>query len=593
MTKSTIANRLNNVVANSFWFTKPLSAYQCDASGIVAVSRPELVDMVRMYVEPLRQHFSSACSRIGLISSGPSYELDTSSFEAFARPLWGLAPVWAGSDDMVDYAKLYRQGIIAGTDPNHEEYWGTCRDNDQKFVEMAAIAYALMLAPEVLWEPLPERAKANVAAWLGQINSHEVWNNNWLFFPVLVNLSLRRLGRPWSPMVTERALAGIEDCYYGDGWYTDGPADGVNANTDYYNPFAYHFYGIIYAMFAREFDPARSARFSERAARFERDFRTWFSDRGESIAYGRSLTYRFAQSAFYSIAALAVTRGLDLDIDARMAKSIVVRNLKAWEQLPTTDGAGILQIGYHYPNLHMAEGYNAPGSPMWSFKAFALLAISADDAFWADGLMTLGLRDGVYASVGSTMLVQRAAGEATLYTGGRTKPRRFAHCEEKYCKFAYSSCWGFSVAISPYSLKEAAPDSMLAFEVDGLIRVRGASESVLVEAGELVSSWSPCAGIRVTTRIVPHDGMHERIHVIESDVDCVAYDCGFAVPAESLADAEGVCEVFCGNEGLCGETFSFRTEPNTNLMAPKTVIHSVRYEIPRGISTVVTLVRER
>lgn len=43
----------------------------------------------------------------------------------------------------------------------------------------------------------------------------------------------------------------------------------------------------------------------------------------------------------------------------------------------------MLSIGYRYPNQHMAEGYNAVDSPMWSHKAFAALALPEGDSFWS------------------------------------------------------------------------------------------------------------------------------------------------------------------------------------------------------------------
>lgn len=571
-----------------------INRFACDARNLNNASRSDLAAIARSYIDPLRPFFSAACARVGLAGAGVSYELDTASFEAFARPLWGLAPLWAGGDELYEYASMYRSGLVAGSDPTHPEYWGDCRDYDQKFVEMAAISYALMLAPSVLWEPLPEDARERLAAWLDQINAHEVWDNNWLFFPVLVNLALRTLGMPWDADVMNRALEGIDACYCGSGWYTDGPADGTNANMDYYNPFAYHFYGLIYAVYARDYDPERVHRFVERANAFEPDFRRWFSDRGEGMAYGRSLTYRFAQSAFYSMALFALSRGLPVNIDPVIAKSIVARNIAAWASLPCTDGAGVLQVGFHYPNLHMAEGYNAPGSPMWSLKAFAALAVPGNDRIWSERLTPLAVKDGVYSSANGAMLVRHAGGESTLYTGGRTRPRRFTHCEEKYGKFAYSTRWGFSVSVSPYSLKEAAPDSMLAFEIDGMIRVRSQSESSEVRNGVLTSVWYPCKGIRVTTEIRPHMGGHTRTHIVESDFSCFAYDCGFAIPAESIEAAEGIGAVSPAKAGDSaeGEPYSFKTEPNTNLMSPKTVIHAVRYVIPAGTTRLVTEVCE-
>lgn len=568
-----------------------LSAFVCDARNLRSACRDDVVHDLFSYVTPLIPHYSRLGARLYLSGAGVSYELNTVPMEAFARPLWGLAPFWAGGGAHDELAKLYRSGLASGTDPLNHEYWGACRDNDQKFVEMAAIAYALLLAPQVLWEPLSDRNRMHVAAWLKQINEYMVWDNNWLFFPVLVNLALRNLGMSWNQDVMNYCLDLIESEYFGGGWYTDGPDAGANANTDYYNPFAFHFYGLIYAIFAWDDDRDRCERFVSRSEELASDFIRWFSDRGESIPYGRSLTYRFAQSAFFSIALLAASRGIPIAIDIDQAKGIVLRNLSCWRQLPTTDNAGILQVGYHYPNLHMQEGYNAPGSPMWAFKAFALLAIPDDDALWVSPVVPLDIEDGVYPTIGRTMLLGRSDGEATLYTGGRVKPRRFTHCEEKYCKFAYSSRWGFSVSVSPYSLKESAPDSMLAFEVDGMIYVRRRSESISISDGSLVSEWSPCSGVHVRTWLFPSGQGHERIHDIESEIECVAYDCGFAVPAESIESAEGICEVESTGD-VKGEKVAFRAEPNTNLMTPKSVIHAVRYVVHKGSMQVRTKVYE-
>lgn len=37
------------------------------------------------------------------------------------------------------------------------------------------------------------------------------------------------------------------------------------------------------------------------------------------------------------------------------------------------DRDGILTIGYCYPQMYMAERYNAPGSPYWGMKSFCCL----------------------------------------------------------------------------------------------------------------------------------------------------------------------------------------------------------------------------
>lgn len=47
-------------------------------------------------LEPLKEKFSPQGSGIYLYGAGASYPENIIVMEAFARPLWGLAPFWAG-----------------------------------------------------------------------------------------------------------------------------------------------------------------------------------------------------------------------------------------------------------------------------------------------------------------------------------------------------------------------------------------------------------------------------------------------------------------------------------------------------------------
>lgn len=556
------------------------------------ISRSDLVSLMFAYLNPIRDKFTDCACRVELAGGKASYEGRTVSTEAFARPLWGLAPFWAGGGSDEEFERLYARGLAQGTDPDNPEWWGVCHDYDQRFVEMAAIAYGLMLAPHVLWDPLSERERANVVGWLGQINAHKVWNNNWAFFPILVNLALKKLGRAYDQAVVDARLQEIDVVWCGDGWYTDGPTYESNGMIDYYVSFAYHFYGLTYALCAEPGD-GRSRVFVDRAMRFARDYAWLFSERGEAVPYGRSLTYRFAQSAFFSMLALVRVRGVCRSVECPLTlgeiKGLLVRNLEAWARLGISDNAGVLSIGYHYPNLHMAEGYNAPGSPYWALKAYAVLAIPEKDRFWLEEEFPHPAGDGIRLMANGTMLVRRRLGEVTVYVGGRKGAHKFAHTEEKYCKFAYSSRYGFSVSISNRSLREAAPDSMLAFVIGGCVFVRSRTlESDLTDEG-VQSFWEPFPGIRVATTIIPTEWGHRRAHSIESSLECVAYDCGFAIPAQQVEEAGGRCEVRCvSSSGVEGETVSFACEPNSNLMSPKTVIHAVKYQIPANIPITIS-----
>lgn len=76
-------------------------------------------------------------------------------------------------------------------------------------------------------------------------------------------------------------------------------------------------------------------------------------------------------------------------------------------QQPIFDNCGILTIGYRYPNLHMAESHNAPGSPYWSLKAFAFLMIPDDAPFWQAEIEPLPELEPLKLLRRGEMLVQR------------------------------------------------------------------------------------------------------------------------------------------------------------------------------------------
>ena len=175
------------------------------------------------------------------------------------------------------------------------------RDRDQRLVEMAAIGLALLLVPHEVWEPLDGDAKDRLARWLDTINTLGIVDSNWLWFRVIVNLGLAQVGADHDEAAMNAALDRLDDFYLGDGWYSDG----LTEQRDYYIPFAMHFYSLVYAKLAGDYDPRRAGIYTERAAAFAQDFVNWFAADGAALPFGRSLSYRFAQGAFWGALAFA------------------------------------------------------------------------------------------------------------------------------------------------------------------------------------------------------------------------------------------------------------------------------------------------
>lgn len=538
-------------------------------------------------LDPLKPLYSEGGARLHLGDTGVTYPEVSIEMEAFSRPLWALAPFWMGGGHDGEFEEIYRKGLANGTNPDHPEYWGGFQDYDQRFVEMAAIASGMIFAPEHVWEPLSDGEKDNLAKWLYAINEYVIPDCNWQFFMILVNVALRKQGKAYDGKQLAAGLDKIESYYLGDGWYRDG----ASSQKDYYISFAMHYYGLLYAVAMETEEPERCGRFKERAEIFAKDFIYWFDEQGAALPYGRSLSYRFGEGAFWSAYVFA---GLT-EIPLPVVKGLLARHLNWWMSQKMFDRDGVLTVGYGYPNLIMAERYNAPGSPYWGMKTLLCLALPDDHPFWSAEEAPMPKLDERKPLYQADMIIHRRSHDVVAYPAGVCEQYGHGHVPEKYSKFAYSTRFGFSVARSQIVLHENAPDSALAFVIDGddYVFVRKVSQSYEVKEDRVISVWQPFPGIRVRSEVIPTEHGHKRIHEIESAYDCTAYDCGFAV--EKFTD--GYEEAIEGNEavvryGKQGCTVKgmgpeaaglvIGADPNTNVLYPNASIPAVSYRVKKA-----------
>ncbi len=150
-----------------------------------------------------------------------------------------------------------------GTNPQHADYWGEVAPYDQRIVEMAAYGLLLALAGETVLAHFTAAEKENLWRWLKQCENQDIPDNNWHFFPILVQVGFHYCGMPTNPQAREDHFAAMERYYLGDGWYSDGPG----RPRDYYISMGFHFYGLIYAKLMADVDPQRCAELRQRAAR--------------------------------------------------------------------------------------------------------------------------------------------------------------------------------------------------------------------------------------------------------------------------------------------------------------------------------------
>ena len=553
-------------------------------------TRDDVERGLRDLFTPLLPYFSEGGARVRLDGGAAHFDRAAADLEGFARPLWGLTPLAAGGAEF-DHWELYRRGLANGTDPEHPEYWGQVNSTDQRMVELAAIGFTLRLLPHLVWEPLPQKAKDNLAAYLKHARTFDYADNNWKFFRILVDLGLEECGVEFDRSLTEKYLEELDGFYLGDGWYRDGNIRRV----DHYIPFAMHFYGLIYAKLARN-DDKRAAAYRERAGLFAKDIRHWFDEDGGTLAFGRSLTYRFACGGFWGALAFADLEALPWG----EIKGQFMRHLRWWSTQPIANRDGVLSVGYGYPNLIMSENYNSAGSPYWALKAFLPLALPADHPFWtAEETPAVTPSEPVPLKHPGMVMQHTAGNVVALSSGQQNWQMRWG--AEKYAKFVYSSRYGFSVESDERAYNAAAFDGMLGLSDDGRhYRVRESNEVAQIAGDTLFAVWKPWSDVSVETWLIPQGDWHVRVHRITTPRALHGTEGGFAIGradlnADKLSEGNGRAVARSQSDisaivdlGGQREARVLKALPNTNLIVAKTLVPQLRGEIPAGTTVLIT-----
>ncbi|POU01146.1 hypothetical protein C3369_14730 [Escherichia sp. ESNIH1] len=535
----------------------------------VLSSRQDVVELVTEMLGALDKQFPKGQSRFALGNTCAHYSVEIANMEGLSRALWGLFPLLAGGEETPLSAK-YIAAIKQGTDPHSPGYWGETGPYDQRLVEMAAYGLGLALMQDRLLACFTPREQANLHAWLNQITDAEMPDSNWNYFAIMVQLGFKRAGLPWDRDAVERRFTMMEAYYLGDGWYSDGPG----RPKDYYISMAFHFYGLIYATLNAEDDPHRAATLKERAQRFAHDFITMSAAGGESVPFGRSLTYRFAMVAFWSGVAFA-----ELNVfTPGIVKGIVLRHLRWWLAQPIFDRDGILTLGFAYPNLAMCEDYNSPGSPYWALKVFLILALPEGHPFWQAEEQPLPALAAQRAlpHAGQILMHSEASRHVCMLASGQLELNNYVNTEAKYTKFAYSSRFGFTIERGRYGIKHAACDSMLLLaEGDEYYRGRRGCDETVVNEAYIFSRWSPWHDVQVATWLIPCGDGHLRLHRIDTARHLNSVEGGFAVmkaPHQTLASgcvvhaANGSSAIYDLSFGLERHGDCVITPPNSSVM---------------------------
>lgn len=533
-------------------------------------------------------------------TSSALYSPRVALFEGWSRLLWGIVPLRAGGYNWKDQDKHFA-GIKEGTDPHSKNYWGDFKYADQKIVELAALAFSLLLTPEYYWDPLTLKEKDNLCTWLAQVNINDFPHNNWLFFRVLVNVAFEKLKRKeFDSVLMENDLNEIEAMYVSDGWYRDRDA------FDYYNPWGFHYYSLIYIQLREKKDGARCKRMRERIHLFASQFKYYLNDEGVNIPFGRSPINRFTALSFYGACAFA---NIEIGSWGEM-KGIVLRNLRWWFRQPILDCNGFITMGYAYPSLFIGEEYNSPESPYYCLQNFIILALPPNHPFWTAKELPLSQQEKQKLLPIPGVLMQRTSDDdVVMLNAGQYPSNPVNQNAEKYSKFAYSAHYGFSAASSYFSFAKCGCDSMLYFKDDGgYYRPRRAVRVLEKNENYIATLWHPFDDITVTTYLLPCDDFHLRVHKIESDRAVTTKEGGFAIPLYHDNDLETPVTILRDNTHSIDVTLPWdgsmiedithvrtatfvKPTPNLNCFSGSTIVPLLEGSIKAGCKiTYITLV---
>lgn len=297
-----------------------------------------------------------------------------------------------------------------------------------------------------------------------------------------------------------------------------------------------------------------------------------------------------------------------------------------------------------YRNMYMAEDYNSQQSVYWCLKSLVVVGLSADSAFWT-------AQELPYPRQAQTVEIVPAPQQILcnvlqgnhhfMLTPGQFVAWPMKANQAKYCKFAYSSAFGFSVPTGPL-LQQMPPDNQLLISRDGAeswatkwkcepvefctIQVElNAETSITVPTAQV--KWYPWGdrAVSVDTVLIPPNGRwpdwHVRIHRIKAlkrvpSVHIV--EGGFAIhsrrkknlmhlpvgelmPESVLGSVETAISsddstVVASADGASGistqvksavpfvfRSSALRVDANTNLVRPRTIIPTSSIDMKTGL----------
>ena len=314
---------------------------------------------------------------------GKSYPTDgkfnkTENLEGLCRTMFIAIPLLKENPDLVlngiKVGDYYRQQLRNMSDPSKSGYIQHLKGGpSQTLVEFGALALSLTVMPEIIWEPLTQKEKDDLAALMLSYGNGPTIGSNWRFFNIFVMSFFKDQGYEVKDGYMDELLQKSLAQYRGYGWYNDSPA------YDYYSMWAFQMYGMIWAhYYGEKFNPEAGCQFVSNFRDLVPNYPYMFAEDGKMNMYGRSITYRIAAAVPFPLMGWLNDPSINYGWMRRIASSTLLQFLEN----PALMEDRVPTLGFYGAFEPAVQIYSCRGSVYWMGKAFLGLLLPADNPFW-------------------------------------------------------------------------------------------------------------------------------------------------------------------------------------------------------------------
>ena len=314
---------------------------------------------------------------------GKSYPTDgkfnkTENLEGLCRTMFVAIPLLKENPNLVlngiKVGDYYRQQLRNMSDPSKSGYIQHLKGGpSQTLVEFGALALSLTVMPEIIWEPLTQKEKDDLAALMLSYGNGPTIGSNWRFFNIFVMSFFKNQGYEVKDGYIDELLQKSLAQYRGYGWYNDSPA------YDYYSMWAFQMYGMIWAhYYGEKFNPEAGRQFVSNFSDLVPNYPYMFAEDGKMNMYGRSITYRIAAAVPFPLMGWLNDPSINYGWMRRIASSTLLQFLEN----PALMEDRVPTLGFYGAFEPAVQIYSCRGSVYWMGKAFLGLLLPADNPFW-------------------------------------------------------------------------------------------------------------------------------------------------------------------------------------------------------------------